>query len=109
MSELVAFRAPYPSALVHAAGFGSPVYFYFIDTRGINDWDFFSFLRRLTTGQEFLAALSGRKPGRIKIGFGMDFYDAILNEIVKEDADTLVIPSEERSIIRERVCKVRYL
>jgi len=109
MSELVAFRAPYPRAVGHLAGLESPVYFYFIDTRGIADWDFYSFLRRLATGEGFLMSLSSRKPGRIKIGFGTDFYDAILAEIVKDDADTLVIPSEERSVIRERVCKVRYL
>lgn len=109
MTEVVAFRAPYPRAVGHLAGLESPVYFYFIDTRGIEGWDFYSFLRRLTTGEEFLQSLSSRKPGKIKIGFGTDFYDAILSEVVKEDADTMVIPSEERMIIREKVCKVKYL
>lgn len=109
MSEVVAFRAPYPTAIWHLTRLASPVYFYFIDTRGIADWDFYSFLRRLATGEEFLQTLSARKPGKIKIGFGTDFYDAILSEIVKEDADALVLPSEERAIIREKVCKVKYL
>ena len=109
MSELLAFRAPYPRAIKHLPVIHSPLYLYFIDTRGINEWDFYSFLKRFRTGQDFLLRLSERKKGRIKIQFGTDFYDAILNEIIKEDIDSLVIPSEERSIIREKVCKVTYL
>ncbi len=109
MTSLVAFRAPYPRVIQHICAIRSPAYFYFVDTRDIGDWDFYVFFRRLKRGENFLLTLSERKQGKIKIGFGTDFYDAILAEIIREDADALVIPSEERTIIRERICKVRYI
>lgn len=106
MTTIVAVRAPYPRLKEHMHHFQDPLYFYFIDTSQLSD-DFFGFHKRLRAAWNFLLELRDTRGGKLRIDFGTDFKEALLNAVVEEDASLLVLPVEEAG--PDFQCEVKYL
>lgn len=94
MTTLIAVRAPYPRLKPHISHFQDPLYFYFVDTSELSD-DFYDFHKRLRAAWSFLLEIRDTRGGKMRIDFGTDFKEALLNAVVEEDAGLLVLPVEE--------------
>lgn len=109
MSTLFAVRAPYPKIIPNVSHFPEPSYLFFVDTSDIDRQSFFEFYSRFRAAVRFLGRLRDVRGGHLRVLFGTSFEDAVKSVLVEEDADTLVLPREERGIVDETLCKVVYL
>ena len=106
MTTIIAVRAPYPRIKEQIHRYQDPRYLYFIDTSDLSD-DFYDFHKKLRTAWEFLLEIRDIRGGKMRIDFGTDFKEALLNAVIEEDADRLVLPVEEAG--PDFPCEVSYL
>ena len=94
MTALIGVRAPYPELRNHIRHFSGPIFLYFMDTTKISN-DFHGFHKKMRTAWEFLLEIRDIRGGKMRIDFGHDFKEALINAMVEENADLLVLPVEE--------------